>query len=30
MSIQFLVIMVPVLLGFMGFAVDLGRIYLVR
>ncbi len=30
MSIQFLVIMVPVLLGFMGFAIDLGRIYLVR
>ncbi|HXJ42515.1 MAG TPA: pilus assembly protein TadG-related protein [Bryobacteraceae bacterium] len=30
MSIQFLVIMVPVLLGFMGFAIDLGRMYLVR
>ncbi len=30
MSIQFLVIMVPVLLGFMGFAIDLGRIYLIR
>lgn len=30
MSVQFLVIMVPVLLGFMGFAVDLGRMYLVR
>jgi Flp pilus assembly protein TadG len=30
MSIQFLVIMVPVVLGMMGFAVDLGRIYLVR
>ncbi len=30
MSLQFLVIMVPVVLGFMGFAVDLGRMYLVR
>jgi Flp pilus assembly protein TadG len=30
LSIQFLVIMVPVVLGMMGFAVDLGRIYLVR
>ena len=29
-SLQFLVIMVPVVLGFMGFAVDLGRIYLIR
>src|SRR5438874_5580573 len=30
MSIQFLVILVPVILGTMGFALDLGRIYLVR
>jgi len=30
LSIQFLVILVPVVLGMMGFAVDLGRIYLVR
>ena len=30
MSIQFLVILVPVILGMMGFALDLGRIYLVR
>jgi Flp pilus assembly protein TadG len=30
LSIQFLIVMVPVLLGLMGFAVDLGRIYLVR
>src|SRR5437764_66267 len=30
MSVQFLVILVPVLLGMMGFAVDLGRLYLVR
>lgn len=30
MSVQFLVIMVPVLLGMMGFAVDLGRLYLIR
>jgi len=30
MSVQFLVIMVPVLLGMMGFAVDLGKMYLVR
>ena len=30
LTIQFLVIMVPVLLGMMGFAVDLGRMYLVR
>lgn len=30
MSIQFLVIMVPVLLGTMGFAIDLGRLWLVR
>lgn len=29
-SVQFLVILVPVLLGMMGFAVDLGRLYLVR
>ena len=29
-SIQFLVIMVPVVLGMMGFAVDLGRMYLIR
>ena len=30
LSIQFLVILVPVVLGMMGFAVDLGRIYLIR
>src|SRR6478609_1699235 len=30
MSIQLLVIMVPVLFGFMGFALDLGRLYLIR
>src|SRR5204863_116838 len=30
MSIQMLVIMVPVLFGMMGFAIDLGRLYLVR
>jgi Flp pilus assembly protein TadG len=30
MSLQLLVIMVPVLFGFMGFAIDLGRLYLVR
>jgi Flp pilus assembly protein TadG len=30
MSIQLLVIMVPVLLALMGFALDLGRLYLVR
>lgn len=30
LSIQFLVILVPVLLGMMGFAVDLGRLYLIR
>ena len=30
LTIQFLVIMVPVVLGMMGFAVDLGRMYLVR
>ena len=30
MSIQFLVILVPVLFGMMGFAVDLGRLYLIR
>jgi hypothetical protein len=29
-AVQLLVIFVPVLLGFMGFAVDLGRLYLVR
>ena len=29
-SIQMLVILVPVLFGFMGFAVDLGRLYLVK
>ncbi len=30
MSIQFLIIMVPVIFGMMGFALDLGRLYLVR
>lgn len=30
MSIQLLVIMVPVFFGFMGFALDLGRLYLIR
>jgi hypothetical protein len=30
MSLQLLVIMVPVIFGFMGFALDLGRLYLVR
>lgn len=30
MSIQLLVIMVPVLFGLMGFALDLGRLYLIR
>ncbi len=30
MSLQLLVIMVPVLFGFMGFAIDLGRLYLIR
>lgn len=30
MSLQLLVILVPVLFGFMGFAIDLGRLYLVR
>ena len=30
MSIQLLIIMVPVLFGLMGFALDLGRLYLVR
>ena len=30
MSVQLLVIMVPVLFGMMGFAVDLGRLYLIR
>jgi Flp pilus assembly protein TadG len=29
-SVQFLVILVPVILGMMGFAVDLGRLYLIR
>jgi len=29
-SIQLLVILVPVLFGFMGFAIDLGRLYLIR
>ncbi len=29
-SIQMLVILVPVLFGFMGFAVDLGRLYMIR
>lgn len=30
MSLQLLVILVPVFFGFMGFAVDLGRLYLIR
>src|SRR5260370_1113091 len=30
MSVQMLVLLLPVLLGIMGFAVDLGRLYLVR
>jgi len=30
MSLQLLVIMVPVLFGFMGFALDLGRLYLIK
>lgn len=30
MAIQLLVILVPVLFGFMGFALDLGRLYLIR
>lgn len=30
LSVQFLVILVPVLLGMMGFAIDLGRLYLIR
>jgi Flp pilus assembly protein TadG len=30
MSLQLLVIMVPVLFGMMGFALDLGRLYLIR
>lgn len=30
MSVQVLVILVPVLFGFMGFAVDLGRLYMAR
>jgi uncharacterized membrane protein len=29
-SLQLLVILVPVILGFMGFALDLGRLYLIR
>ena len=29
-SLQMLVILVPVIFGFMGFAVDLGRLYLIR
>lgn len=29
-SVQFLLILVPVLLGMMGFALDLGRLYLIR
>ncbi len=29
-SIQLLVVMVPVFFGFMGFAIDLGRLYLIR
>jgi len=29
-AIQLLVILVPVLFGFMGFAIDLGRLYLIR
>ena len=29
-TIQLLVILVPVLFGFIGFAVDLGQLYLVR
>jgi Flp pilus assembly protein TadG len=29
-SIQLLVLMVPVFFGFMGFAIDLGRLYLIR
>jgi Flp pilus assembly protein TadG len=30
MSVQFLVILVPVIFGLMGFAIDLGRLYLIR
>src|SRR5438552_10106845 len=30
MSLPLVVIMVPVLFGFMGFAIDLGRLYLIR
>src|SRR5262252_10833440 len=30
MSLQLVVILVPVLFGFMGFAIDLGRLYLIR
>jgi Flp pilus assembly protein TadG len=30
MSLQLLVILVPVIFGFMGFALDLGRLYLIR
>src|SRR5215212_6006504 len=30
MSVQIVVILVPVFFGFMGFAVDLGRMYLIR
>ncbi len=30
MSIQIVIILVPVFFGFMGFAIDLGRLYLVR
>ena len=30
MSIQLAVILVPVVFGLMGFALDLGRLYLVR
>src|SRR5882757_760931 len=30
MSLQLAVIMVPVLFGFLGFALDLGRMYLIR
>jgi Flp pilus assembly protein TadG len=30
MSLQFLIILVPVIFGLMGFAIDLGRLYLIR
>ena len=30
MSLQLLVILVPVIFGLMGFALDLGRLYLIR